>query len=247
MENEGATKEVIAANNREIVAQANDRLLEKVLDSGNIEVLERFIALREKEEARQAKIAFDYNFAEMQKEYSPVQRSGEVKNKDKTKTLYKFCPLEDILKVYAPIIAAHGFSFRWTEESVADNLKRIYCIVSGYGHEERGYVDIPIQAGNDFTNSIQQRGVSTSYGKRYSFINAFGVIIEDEDDESLLTFDDGVRYGDLVLTIENTTTADELKSAWKAVWDKLANDQAGKDKLAIVYNKKKAEIVGGKK
>lgn len=244
---EGMENEVMTVDPKDVVVSASDRLLEKVLDSGNIEVLERFIALREKEEARQAKIAFDLNFAAMQKEYVPVQRSGEVKNKDRTKTLYKFCPLDDILKVYAPIIADHGFSFRWTEEAVSDNMKRIYCIVSGYGHEERGYVDIPIQGGNDFANSIQQRGVSTSYGKRYSFINAFGVIIENEDDESMLTFDDGVRYGDLVLSIENANNADELKSAWKAVWDKLANDQPGKDKLALVYNKKKAEIIGARK
>lgn len=243
MENEVAT---VAKS--EVAVSANDRLLEKVLDSGNIEVLERFIALREKEETRQAKIAYDLNFAEMQKEYVPVQRSGEVKNKDKTKTLYKFCPLEDILKIYAPIIASHGFSFRWTEEHVSDTVKRIYCIVSGYGHEDRGYVDIPIQAGNDFTNSIQQRGVSTSYGKRYSFINAFGVIIEDEDDDAAaLSFDDGVRYADIVLSIENTNTADELKAAWKAAWESLANNQAGKDKMTVIYNKKKAEIIGKKK
>lgn len=243
MDNELAT-----VQKSEVVVSANDRLLEKVLDSGNIEVLERFIALREKEETRQAKIAYDLNFAEMQKEYVPVQRSGEVKNKDKTKTLYKFCPLEDILKIYAPIIAAHGFSFRWTEEHVSETVKRIYCIVSGYGHEDRGYVDIPIQAGNDFTNSIQQRGVSTSYGKRYSFINAFGVIIEDEDDDATsLSFDDGVRYADIVLSIENTNTADELKASWKAAWESLANDQAGKDKMTVIYNKKKAEIIGQKK
>ena len=159
-----------------IAIQNNDQLLGRVLDSGNIEVLERFIALREKEEARQARLAFDLHFSEMQKEFPAVQRTKSAKKDEKT--LYKFCPLEDILTVYAPIISNHGFSFRWTEESMQDNsAKRIYCIVSGWGHEERGYVDIPIQASTSFTNAIQQRGVSTSYGKRYSFINAFGVII----------------------------------------------------------------------
>jgi hypothetical protein len=236
--------ELTISEKNDIVAAQSDRLLEKVLDSGNIEVLERFIALREKEEARQAKIAYDHHFAEMQKDYVPVQRKGEVKNNAKTETLYKFCPLEDILKVYAPVIAKHGFSFRWYEECVTDTMKRIFCVVSGYGHEEKGYVDIPIQAGTSFTNSIQQRGVSTSYGKRYSFINAFGVIIEDEDDDAVsLTFDDGVRYADLVLRIDSAETKEDLVAEWKAIWNTLGTDQEGKAKLTTVYNKKKDELM----
>ncbi len=219
--------------NKEL-ATRNDALLEKVLEAGNIEVLERFIALREKEEARQARLAFDLHFAEMQKKFPPVQRTKAAKKDDKT--LYKFCPLEDILAVYAPIISEHGFSFRWTEEALPDaTAKRIYCIVSGWGHEERGYVDIPIQASTSFTNSIQQRGVSTSYGKRYSFINAFGVIIEDEDDDAL-SFEDGVEYGDLIKRIRACNTAPDLVEEWKKVWAELGNDSAGKEKLSTVYN-----------
>lgn len=220
---------------KDLVVSQNERLMEKVLEGGNIEVLERFISLREKEEARQARLAFDVHFAEMQKLFPAVQRKGEVKNKDKTKVLYKFCPLEDILKEYAPIISDHGFSFRWTEETLEGaKEKRIYCIVSGWGHEERGYVDIPIQAGNDFTNAIQQRGVSTSYGKRYSFINAFGVIIEDEDDDAM-SFEDGVEYGDLIKRIRACNTAPELVEEWKKVWTELGNDQRGREKLTAIY------------
>ena len=163
-------------------------LYAKVLESGNIEVLERFLAAKSKEEDRQARMEFDRNFSKMQAEFTPVAKTGEVKNKDKTRTLYKFCPLENILKAYAPIIAAHGFSYYWTEEAIEGNQsKRISCHVNGYGHERSAYIDIPIQAGNEFTNSIQQRGVSTTYGKRYSFVNAFGAIIEDEDDENAMT------------------------------------------------------------
>jgi len=39
-----------------VTQSTEDRLLEKVLDSGNIEVLERFIALRKSEEERQARL-----------------------------------------------------------------------------------------------------------------------------------------------------------------------------------------------
>jgi hypothetical protein len=229
----------------EVIVSASDKLLEKVLDGGNIEVLERFIALREKEEARQARLAFDLHFAEMQKEFPAVKRTKSAKKDGKT--LYKFCPIEDILIVCAPIISAHGFSYRWTEEAIQGTTeKRVFCIASGWGHEERGYVDIPIQVSTSFTNSIQQRGVSTSYGKRYSFINAFGVIIEDEDDDAM-SFEDGVQYGDLVKRIRDCNTAPDLVETWKKIWQELGNDTAGKEKLSAIYNtcKEKFRVKNG--
>jgi hypothetical protein len=158
-------------------------LLEKANDLP-IEKLERFIQLKNAEEDRRRKDDFDLNFAAMQKDYIPAQRDKMVMDKEGIKVLYKFCPLENILRVYQPIISAHGFSFRWEEEGVKDGEKRVWCIVSGYGHSERTYVDIPIGASTSFTNAAQQRGVSTSYGKRYSLINAFGIIIEDEDTDA---------------------------------------------------------------
>lgn len=177
---------MVAESGKGIPAIAPNSGLERFIELTRdlpIEKLEKFLALKAQEEDRDARHQFDLHFAEMQKEYKAAVRDKEVKNRDGTKVLYKFCPLENILNIYAPIISAHGFAFRWSEEPI-EGGKRVWCIVSGYGHTERTSVDIPIQAGNDFTNSIQQRGVSTTYGKRYSFINAFGVIIEGEDEDA---------------------------------------------------------------
>lgn len=227
------------------VISKEDALMSQVLSSGNIEVLERFIALREREESRQSSLQFSKSFSEMQKEFPAVSRNNKVMSKDGKDTLYKFCPLEDILEVYAPIISKFGFSYRWSEEALKPEEKRIWCIVSGYGHEERGYVDIPIQAGNSFTNSIQQRGVSSSYGKRYSFINAFGVIIKDEDDDAM-SFEEGVQYSDLIISIRNCTEKEQLKTIIQSAWKALANDQRGKEVIQKVYEEKKKELYGTK-
>ena len=204
----------------------DDWLLAKVLDAGNIEILERFLKAKHEEEDRQAKKLFDENFSAMQKEYKPVERTKEVWNKTHDKVLYKFCPLEDILKVYAPIISAHGFSYRWSEESINEGKdKRIYCIVSGYGHEERGYVDIPILAGNDFTNSVQQRGVSTSYGKRYSFINAFGIIIDDEDDDAS-TLDTIVGIADEIKKMKDCKSLADMQKVFTDSYHAIDGDKS---------------------
>lgn len=173
----------------------DDKLLTLALEKGvDTDKLEKLIDLRNKEIARQSKAAYDTHFAEMQRDFVPVGKSREVMSEDGRRVLYSFCPLEDILTAYQPIITRHGFSFRWSEESLDNGMKRIWCIVAGYGHEERSYVDIPIQVGTKFTNTIQQRGVSTSYGKIYSFMNAFGVIIAGEDNDARPTEEGSTSY-----------------------------------------------------
>jgi hypothetical protein len=153
--------------------------IEKNLD---IEKLGKLIDLRNAEVARKAKADFDAHFAEMQRDYVPVLKDRQA-NDDRGNKLYAYCPLETILKTYQPIISKHGFSYRWSEEAIAGG-KRIWCISAGYGHEERSYVDIPIPPGNRAINETQRAGSAVSYGKRYSFINAFGVVIGGEDDDA---------------------------------------------------------------
>ena len=235
-------EKAVVAKNAPTELTVTDSLLQMAISKDlDISKLEKLIELKNKEEERQCKKDFDFHFSEMQKAYKPATKSGEVYNQAGDKLLYKFSSLEDILKVYAPIIAEHGFSFRWKEEMNGDNKKVITCIVSGYGHEESSSVEIPIAAGNNFTNAIQQRGVSTSYGKRYSFINAFGVIIEGEDNDAALTFSDGVQYADEVMAIENCENAEQLKAVWKEIWNKLEQD--GRKIMFTVYEKKKKELM----
>lgn len=204
--------------------------------------LEKLIEMKNREEERACKKDFDFHFSEMQKDYTPATKTGEVLNKEGSKILYKFCSLEDILKVYSPVIAKHGFSFRWKETMKDDKTKVVSCIVSGYGHEESTPVEIPIEPGNSFTNSIQQRGVSTSYGKRYSFINAFGVIIEDEDNDANFSFDDGVMYSQHIISLENCDTRESLITTWKDIYKKLEGDEKGREIAGRTYAKKKQEL-----
>ena len=200
----------------------DDWLMMRILENGQMDAFKQFIELRRVEKERGAKEAYDEHFAAMQSKYVPVARTKEVWDKAGTKVLYKFCPLEDILKVYAPIIAEHGFSYRWSEEAINEGKdKRIYCIVSGWGHEERGYVDIPIMDGNAFTNAVQQRGVSTSYGKRYSFINAFGIIIEDEDDENSFEAETVIAVADGIKKIKDSKTMAELAANFSATYKEV--------------------------
>lgn len=170
---------------REVVKR-EDALLSLAIEKGmDTATLEKLIELRNAEIARQSKAVFDEKFSAMQAEFVPVGKSAKATDAN-GRTLYSYCPIEVILAMAAPIMARHGFSYRWTEEALANKEKRINCIVSGWGHSETGYVDIPfMEPSSRATNAVQMRGSATTYGKRYSFLNATGIIVSGEDNDAL--------------------------------------------------------------
>ena len=170
---------------REVVKR-EDALLSLAIEKGmDTATLEKLIELRNAEIARQAKTEFDQKFALMQAEFIPVGKTNRASDRDGNK-LYSYCPIEVILMMAAPILAKHGFAYNWEEEALPSKEKRIWCIISGYGHERRGFVDIPyMDPVTKATNVVQMRGSATTYGKRYSFLNATGIIVSGEDNDAL--------------------------------------------------------------
>ncbi len=164
----------------------DDALLSLAITKGvDTDTLEKLIAMRNAEIARRAKEDFNREFALMQADFVPVGKTNEAQDRDGNR-LYRYCPIEVILAMAAPIIAHHGFAYSWEEEALANKEKRIWCIISGHGHERRGYVDIPfMEPTTRATNAVQMRGSATTYGKRYSFLNATGIIVGGEDNDAL--------------------------------------------------------------
>lgn len=155
-----------------------DAMMLKVIESGNVDGLERFIALREREEARQSQLEFEKRFAAMQKEFPPIKKMKKGHTS-------KYAPLEVILRVVGPIIAEHGFSYRW-DEVATEGGKNVTMYVSGYGHTKENTFYVPHMPGNNAMNPVQVAAAMSSYGKRYSFVSGFGLNIEDEDTDGYI-------------------------------------------------------------
>jgi hypothetical protein len=152
-------------------------LVALVADKPNgVEIIRDLIAMKNAEEDRSAKHNFDLHFTEMQADFVAVYRSKQGYG-------YKYAPIEDLQEAYGPTIAKHGFSYRWREEAVATG-KRVILVISGYGHFEETYIDIPTLEKTKQMNSVQAVGGMSTYGRRYTFIAGFGVIIKDEDDDA---------------------------------------------------------------
>jgi hypothetical protein len=203
---------------REVAVKREDALLSQAIEKGlSTETLEKLIALRNAEIARQAQAEFAQHFAEMQAEFIPVGKSNQA-NDANGKKLYSYCPLENILAMAAPIMARHGFAYRWTEEALANKEKRINCIVSGWGHQETSFVDIPyMEPTTRATNIVQMRGSATTYGKRYSFLNATGIIVGGEDNDALSNSTPGSVKVEIVPDEPEAPAADPLAEGREAI------------------------------
>jgi hypothetical protein len=148
----------------------------------DVDKLEKLLALHERNEARLAEKEFEFHFAEMQKDYIPAFKTKAVKTKNGT-LAYSYCPLPLILSVYAPILARHGFSYRWEEsEAQGANEKTTTCFLSGWGFSRHASITLPFGEVNPLINATQARGATSEYGRRYTFMNVTGCIVADDTD-----------------------------------------------------------------
>lgn len=234
---------------KEETAVRDDRLLEKVLDAGNIEVLERYIALRASEEERQAKLKFDTEFARLRAELPAV-----VKSKANDHLKSKYAPLETLQRACDEAIFSHGFSYSWHEEAIAEG-KRVWMDISGYGYTRSNYFDAPQidpvknRDGSNVQNLLQVRGVMSSYGRRYTFISGFGIVIEGEDADGQITNDPETLRLDLQNLMETKDFEGNRKldqSAYDTIKRELDKPAPDTKRLQGFYKRAKA-LVGGVK
>jgi len=146
-----------------------------------VEQLKELMQMKYDHEAREAKKVFHQKFSELQEALPVIKKLHQVNTKT-DKKMYRYAKLPDIQKQVNPVIFSHGFSYHWSESFERDKYVRIFFTLTGYGHSESSFIDIPIQAPNDYVNSVQQAGSSNTYGKRYSMCNLLGIVAEDDDD-----------------------------------------------------------------
>ena len=177
------------------------------------------------------------HFSEMQAEFTSAPRDKEGYD-------YAYAPIETLQKQYNPIISRHGFAYRWREETI-ETGKRSTLMISGWGHTEENSFDIPPLEGTNRMNAIQVAGAMSTYGRRYTFIAGFGVIISDEDDDAVsATATDALRLVDEVAKIRAAESIDDLKSVFHEVWGHLAgDDEAGRSILSTEKDLRKVDLL----
>lgn len=155
----------------------------------DIDKLERLIAVQERVQAQQAKIAFTEAKLAMRPELPEITMRGHIIIRDKNdgnKVIQDtpFAKFEDIHEAVMPILTKHGFDLSFKNGLSPDGKVRVTTILDHIGgHSEDTYFDLPHDSSGS-KNAVQAVGSSTSYAKRYGVLSILNIRVAGEDDNA---------------------------------------------------------------
>lgn len=153
-----------------------------IREKSPVEALERLISMRREWKAEQAKEAFDRAMAQFQSECPTIKKTKDVAYGN---TRYSYAPLEDIVRQVQSLLSDNGFSYTF-DTAQNGSVMTIFCKAKHtLGHSEMSKFEIDVDTTTKM-NKSQQYASTLTYGKRYAFCNAFGILTGDSDNDSQL-------------------------------------------------------------
>jgi hypothetical protein len=157
----------------------------RALEMGvSADILKQMMDLRDREEARNAKIAFTKARAAAKAEIRPIIKTREVDYtpQGKSRVNYRHEDLAGIEEQISPILAKYGLSYSYESDNGPDKPITITCVLEHVdGHSTR----TPLTAGADNSggkNSLQAIASAVTYLQRYTLKLALGLSVSHDDD-----------------------------------------------------------------
>jgi hypothetical protein len=148
------------------------------------DILKQMMDLRDREETRNAKMAFTRAVAAAKTELGPIVKTRQVKYKPegKPEVNYRHEDLAGIERQVTPILSKHGLSYRYESDNGPDRPITITCILE---HEDGHFTRTPLSGPADNgagKNSLQAIASTTTYLQRYTLKLALGLSVSHDDD-----------------------------------------------------------------
>ena len=180
-ENKKTEIKTIPQNNLPTQINMND-MISKVIDKGPdaIAMLEGLLALQERQQKNMALAEFNIAKAKCQKTMPSVKKTREVRGKT-GKVTYRYASLDDARRSCLPNICGNGFSDGWKTENQQKGTLITYTVRHDLGHEESTSMFCPMEQSN-YMNAIQRSGSTITYGKRYTFCDFWGIVLDEDND-----------------------------------------------------------------
>ena len=157
-----------------LISQAIDKALP-------VETMEKLLMMRRELKAEFAKEEFDSAMSRFQADCPIIE-----KNKSGPNGVYKYAPLEEIVKQVKKELEKNGFSYSILTNMTAEKVK-VTCVAKHkLGHSESSDVELPLANKTGMMNAPQQTAATMTYAKRYAFCNAFGIMTGDEDTDAII-------------------------------------------------------------
>lgn len=167
------------------VAMTPMEMVGRALEMGvSAEILKQMMDLRDREEARNARLAFIRAVAEAKAELRPIVRNAEVdyKPEGKPKVNYRHETLAGIEEQISETLSKHGLSYRYETENDPNMPISVTCLLEHIeGGSSRTTLKGPPDTGAG-KNSLQAIASTVSYLERYTLKAALGLSVSHDDD-----------------------------------------------------------------
>jgi len=161
---------------------AEDLIALAIEKNVSVDTLERLLAMRRELKAEYAKAQFDTAMASFQARCPIIEKNETAGSGNFT---YSYASLDHIVRLIKELLAENGFSYTFDTKKTDKSLTT-YCKVKHKdGHMEVSTFEITIDTTAKM-NISQKDGAANTYGKRYAFCNAFGILSGDEDTDAQL-------------------------------------------------------------
>lgn len=171
--------------------------------------MQGLFALKQQNDERRARIAFDEAFAAMQLELPEIDKRGKIiiKEKGGEKVIQStpYALWDDTNRLIKPILAKFGFGLSFRIAQTPERLTTTAVLSHRGGHREETQFASTIDATGS-KNNVQGWGSVFSYGKRYAGTAILNITTRGEDD-------DGKAAGGGFVTEEQETKIRELLEA----------------------------------
>lgn len=148
---------------------------------GAVAALEKLVELEERVAKREAERMFGEQFARFRAALPPIPRTTPGAERSGTRIMY--ADLETIQEIVDPLLAAHGFVYRFTTEPSKDGQWLIIeCVLHHEaGHSERSSMPVPMTSIPKASQAQNATGTRT-YGKRIALSDVLGISTTDDLD-----------------------------------------------------------------
>jgi hypothetical protein len=228
-------------------------MIERVVmnPDADLDKLERMLAMKERMDAQNARIAFSRALAEARAEIPPIIKDATVDfTSSKGRTHYRHETLAGIAKAIDPILSRYGLSYRFRTDQGQGGV-RVTCIVQhSLGHfEETTLSGSADQSGNK--NGFQAVGSAVTYLQRYTLKAALGLSAEVDDDAQAASprlepqrqsrAPDGPPPEAIAAAADSLLSAESIEQL-RAIWSELPRDVQGVAKVTQAKDTRKMQL-----
>lgn len=153
-------------------------LVQQIIGSPNakeqVEVMRELLAMREREEAREAKRLFIDALTELQQRIPPIRKRGVITDRQGG-IRSRYALAEDVCEVIDPLMHEYGFSYTQSVVGIKDGMREYNgTLMHRSGHDRTLTVFLPLDK-STFRSETQSEGSSNSYAKRMLYKAHFNV------------------------------------------------------------------------